>query len=415
MDLKYGPYSPSRLDTAICGFQFEQDYIDPEGRKRRKENLPQARGSATHEVFEEINKKMCSSENASFDHDEVRNWVTTAVNAHPPAYEEIDAIHKMAKDYIRRPPKLLTKDAQIELKLAIKLVRDEQGAVVTYEDEINGQKVIRPKFEECDYEDKQAFARGRADILLISDCTTKAIIYDHKTQPNIEESDTFQLGFYAWVISMYYPFLQEISTILHFARYATYSEPYVWTRDQLYEVETQVIDRVHSIEARKEWKAVPNSKCQYCNYLIKCPAMAEFIEINEHGNTRVKGDSFKILGDVNRAVKIAGMINVMEEAVSVAKDELRTFVKSFNGSIAIPGKIYEFKGEEEIDWKKVNEKLKGKVYEIFEKHNVDPKMFMGFTQTYSKSIWMAENEELVKDLAALFPRKTTITFKGWKA
>lgn len=422
MKLKFGPYSPSRLDTGICGYAFHKQYITKEAKS--PENLPQARGSAVHEVFEMITKKMVENPNYVFSQDEVRQWVTEAINRHPPAYEEIDAIHTMAREFIRKPPKILTSDAGIELKLAIKWKKNPDGSFATYQDVVNmfdwkskepiPTQVTRPLFEECDYNDPEAFARGRADILLISDDTTKAIIYDHKTQPNIEEADTFQMGFYAWVISRYYPFLSEISTIMHFARYAYYSDPYVWTKENLYQIENQVLDRVHNIESRTEWGAVPNNKCQYCPILTKCPAMQEFVQVDESGHVRTRAESYKIF-DTQHAVKIAGLINVLENVLETAKDELKVFVKHANFPIAIPGKVYEYRSSEEsINWDKANKDLRPSLLEIFKKYNVDPMLFMGFSQTFSKSVWMLENEALVKELAAILPRKKETTFKGWK-
>lgn len=408
MKLKHGPYSPSRLDTGLCGHSFYNQYVRPD-RIKSKENLPQARGSAVHEVFEEITKKMIANPSYVFSHEEIRHWVSEAINRHPPAYEEIDAITSMSKEYIRRPPRILTRDAGVELKLAIKW-----DGVSMYDDEINGRIERRPVFEECDYDDPEAFARGRADILLISEDATRAIIYDHKTQPNMEEADTFQMAFYAWVISRYYPFLSEISTIMHFARYAYYSDAYVWSKEQLFEVETQVMDRIYNIESRTSWTAVPNNKCQYCPFLTECPAMKEFIEVDESGHVRTRAESYKILNDVNKAVKIAGLINVLEDAISKAKDELRVYVKNSNHGIAIPGKVYEYrKTDTNIDWKKVNA-MRDKIFPVFQKYGVDPMVFMGFSQTFSKSIWMTENEALVKELAVLFPRKLEVEFKGWK-
>lgn len=408
MKLKHGPYSPSRLDTGICGFSFYNQYVRPD-RIKSKENLPQARGSAVHEAFEEVTKKMIENPSYVFSHEEIRGWVSDAINRHPAAYEEIDAITTMVKEYIRRPPKILTKDAGVEMKLAIKW-----DGVSMYEDNINGKIFKRPVFEECDYNDPDAFARGRADILLISEDATRAIIYDHKTQPNMEEADTFQMGFYAWVISRYYPFLEEISTIMHFARYAYYSDAYVWSKEQLVEVESQIMDRVYNIEHRASWDAVPNNKCQYCPFITKCPAVAEFIEVDEAGSARTKTESYKIYNDVHKAVKIAGLINVLEDSLSMAKEELRTYVKNSNCGIAIPGKVYEFrKNDTNIDWDKVN-KMREKVFSVFVKHKVDPTSFMGFSQTHSKHIWMTENEALVKELAEMFPRKLETTFKGWK-
>lgn len=416
MVFKYGPYSPSRLETGTCGYAFNKQYIDPNRPTIKREGLAQARGSAVHEIYERITKKMIEDQHASFNDTEIRQWVTEAVNNHPAAYEEIDAIIAMAKLYIRKPPAVLTDDAGIELKLAIKPKMKPDGTVETYMDTtiFEGQSIERPVFMECHYDDPEAVARGRADIFLISDDTTTAIVYDHKTQPNVEEADTFQMGFYAWVISRIYPFLNEIHTILHFARYGTYSSPYIWTQRDLYKIEDEFLTRASIIENRQVWDAVPHKNCQYCPYLAECPAMQEYIEVDpDSGQSRVKNNNLEILGDVSKAVKMAGLINVLDEVLGTAKDNLKEHVKMY-GPIAIPGKIWEFRGEESIDWDRVNKHFKDKACAVFEKYGIDPKVFMSFNQTASKTVWMAENQELLKELSALFPRKTSTTFRGYK-
>src|SRR5688572_25405175 len=108
----------------------------------------------------------------------------------------------MVNKYLKRPPAKLVKDATTEMRLAVKY---EDGA-----------------FVECDYDDPEAFARGRADIMFISDDMSTAVVYDHKTQYNKEEADTFQMGFYAWVIAKQNPFLKEIHTVMHFVRFGDY-------------------------------------------------------------------------------------------------------------------------------------------------------------------------------------------------
>lgn len=392
MQLKYGPYSPSRLETATCGYSFYRQYVDP-NRVRPPEQVPQARGGAVHEVFEQITKRLCQKDSPLCSPDEVRKWVVDAVSRHPAAYEETGEIIEMARLYLERPPAILTEDAGIELRLAVKIV--------------DGQ------FVECDYEDPQAIGRGRADIMLISDDTTTALVYDHKTQPNTEEADTFQMGFYAWVISKSYPFLDRIETVLHFARYGKYSQPFVWTKEDLAKIEDEILTRIEIIESRTSWEATPNKMCQYCPYMSECPALKELIEVDECGNTQVKMDNLQILGSAAKAAKFAGYYNVLSEIRAKVNDELKEHVKKY-GAIAIPGKIYEFRPSDEIHWDAVNKKLRKETYEIFEKYGIDPRAFMSFNQTASKSIWMAENEQLVRELAALFPRKTTTTFKGYK-
>jgi len=406
--IKYGPYSPSRLDTALCGYAFKRQYIDADNKGKRIEGLPQARGSAVHEVFEEITKRMCRGQ-LSFNPGEVRDWVVQAVTRHPPAYEESAVIVDMAKKYIDRPPVGLVHDADVELKMAVKY----DGVT----------------FTECSYDDPQALARGRADIFMISEDTTTAYVYDHKTQPNIEEADTFQLGFYAWVISKVHPYLNEVRTILHFARYARYSAPFIWRKDgrvfegekpdeigDLREIEDQIMTKIAIIENRTTWEATPNKNCQYCPFIAECPAVKDAIEVLPDGNYRVHGQNLQILGDTQRAVRVAGILNVLEELVKTAKGNLKDHVTAF-GSIAIPGKIFGFKAsEEKVDWDKVNyKKLRQVVYEIFDKHHVDPKDWMGFNQTFSKDIWRLENVKFIEELSAAIPKTIDTSFRGYKA
>jgi CRISPR/Cas system-associated exonuclease Cas4 (RecB family) len=387
--LKHGPYSPSRLDTATCGYSFKKQYIDKA--EKAPESLPQGRGSAIHEVFEQMTA--CFRDKRSFTRNDVLMWIDESVKRHPVAYQEVDGLIKMASLYMDRPPEL-TSDAGIELRLAVKM--DESG-----------------KFVECDYESPDAFARGRADIMMISDDTTTARIIDHKSQPNVEEADTFQMGFYAWVVSKLYPFLTNIETVLHFAQYGSYSKPTVWSKEDLARVEDQIMTRVSIIENRVSWDPQPHDKCQYCPFILECPAMKQFIDIGPDMKITYKQNSLKILGSTQRAVEVAGFLNTLETIVKSAKLELKTHVKSF-GPIAISGKAYEFRGKENIDWDAINKGLRPQAYAIFEKYNVDPKAFMSFNQSTSDSIWYFDNPELIQELAKLFPKKLSTEFSGYK-
>ena len=113
----------------------------------------------------------------------------------------------MCHRYINRPPAILTTDAETELRFAVKFELDDAGNVVTYEDpritrhykipgkfDVEGNQVweerpvIRPKIVPCDYNDPDALARGRADIMMISDDTTYAMVYDGtNTTSSIDE------------------------------------------------------------------------------------------------------------------------------------------------------------------------------------------------------------------------------------
>jgi hypothetical protein len=251
--------------------------------------------------------------------------------------------------------------------------------------------------------------------MLISDDMTKAVVYDHKTQPNIEDADTFQMGFYAWVISKIHPYLNEIHTVLHFARYGYYSEPYVWTKEELQLREEEILARVQLIEtcSNKE-QPVSHKNCQYCPHMAVCPVWERYIERLPQGGFRVKSNNLMALSDYSKAVELAELVNVMEEVVKTCKDSLRGFVKSYGTSVAIPGKVYEYRAEEEINWTKVNGAMRETVYKVFEKYGVDPRVYMSFNQTASKSIWVGDNESLVKELSEVLPRKASSEFRGWK-
>lgn len=412
MILKYGPYSPSRLETATCPYSFYRQYIDIERRVSRREEVPQARGSAVHEVFEHLTHLMRSNINGriTIAHEELQKLITEAVIRHPAAYPEVKEIMHMADKYLEHPPKILTEDAEIELKVAVK-----------WEDD---------SFKECSYDDPEAFVRGRADIMVMSDNVDKVYLYDHKTQPNIEAADTFQLGLYAWVISKAHPYLNEIHTILHFARYGSYSADCIWVKNEeirqrllattdidpkyvlcLTDIEQEILARIQIIEGTRSWDvAIPHKNCQYCPVMAECPVIKDILQFDAEGIPHIK--AFHITRDTERAVKVAGYLNLFEEIVKDLKGDLKEHV-SFSGSpISIPGKTYCFSASESVDWDTVNKKLKNKAYAIFEEYGIDPKQFMSFNQTASKSVWQLGNEDLVKKLAEIFPRKVSTEFRG---
>lgn len=393
--MKIRPVSPSRLDTWVCGYAGYRQYLDPERPQKKAESLPQARGSAVHEVLAKITEEICRNPKPVFTDEGIRKMVADAILMHPAAAEETKEILAMARKYIMNPPNPLTKDAQVEVALAVKF--NENGWV------------------ECPYDDPEAFARGRADIMMISEDLTHALIYDHKTQPNIEDADTFQLGFYAWVIFQTHPFLQEIHTVLHFAKYGRYSQPYVWKRDELADIEDEILTRVMVAESMSDFSPTPNKHCQYCPFILECPAMSEYLEHDADGRLRSKQTSIKIMGDTNKAVNVAGAITVLEEMIGRMKKELRAHVEFTGAPIAVPGVRYGFTIKENvIDWDHANKHQRAAIYAVFEKYKVDPRHFMGFSQTFSGKIWQAENPKLSAELNAVLRRETKSEFRSSK-
>ena len=390
----FGPYSPSKLDVAICPTRFFRHYLDPDRPKEKLESVPQARGSAVHLVLARITEELLKKRTTFTDQD-IRTWVAEAIGQHPAAAEETGDILRMAKKYLMNPPDFLPSDAQVEQALAVK--HSDKG------------------FIECGYDDPEAFARGRIDIWMVSDDLTEATIVDHKTQPNIEPADTFQMGFYAWMMSKIHPYLLKINTVLHFAQYGSYSKPHTWSREALAEIEDEILTRVMVNNSRTEWPAVANKFCDYCAFALECPIYERVVERDANGRLRPKATSIKILGDTNKAIQLAEEIKVLEQAASLRQKELRSHVEASGSPIAIPGIIFGFSAKPDvIDWDHANKHQRPVLYGIFEKHKVDPRHFMGFSQTFSSKIWQAEKPELAKELNAVLRRDTKSEFRARK-
>ena len=391
MQLKYGPYSPSRLDTGTCPYAFHRLYVEPEEDARRWESLPQARGQVIHEVFEIITQSHIERGEGSCLKQDMKQWIIDGVNRHPAAYPQLNEMIKMAFMYNNRKPPILTADATMEERLAVKLMPDNS-------------------FEECHYDDPEAFARGRADILMISDDTTEAFIYDHKTQKHVEEADTFQMGFYAWVLSKIHPYLEKIHTVLYFAQFGYYSTQMTWTKHELDIIEDQMFTMVQTLENHTIWEPVAHNGCQYCPFIGECPAMSKFVEVSADGY-RVKKANLEVIGDHEKAREIAASVHLLEQFLTTAKKNLKEFCKTYGVSVSIPGKTYDARASQKLDWTKAD---KDELIRTFKKHGVDPLRYMGFTSKDSDNVWVDGAPSLRKELAPLVPRTIKTDFRGRK-
>jgi hypothetical protein len=391
---KYRPYSPNRFKIFTCGYAAEKLYVNPSAEVRDIETLPQARGSAVHEVLAKITVEL-AKKRTHFDEAELRTWTADAIRAHPASLEETRDILRMGRDYLLHPPDPLPEDAEVE-----------QGLAVTFKDE---------GWVECDYDDPDAYVRGRVDIKFVSDDLSHATIIDHKTQRNIEDADTFQLGIYAWMMFKINPFLQEVRTVLYFAFYSAYRE-HIWRREELDEMEQVIRTEIEVCEGREDWSAQPHSGCQYCPFLTECPALAPLLQRDAEGNFRPSMSTVEILGNTHKAVQVAGWITVLRALDKAADRSLRAHVEFSGAPIAAGDQEFGFSVRRDvIDWDHLNKYQREEVYAIFKKYGVDPKDFMGFSQTHSKRIDRAENPKLSAELNAILKRKTVTEFRATKA
>lgn len=399
VNVRYGPYSHHRLDVATCGFAFYHRYVNKKSRLKPLDDRSVAsdRGSAAHEVLEQITNSYQKDRTYKLNDQTLAHWVNLAVNKYPKAYPEAGGILEMAQRYAHNPPPL-SNEAKTEQWVAVKV---EDGRLV-----------------EClDYEEDKALMRGRIDIFDMSDDQTSVTIYDHKTQPNIETADTFQMGIYAWMVKVCNPFIEEVRTVLHFARYDRYSQPVVWDTKALQQIELEVMLRINIIESRHEWHATPYSGCQYCPFLPKCPVNEDVYSVDNQGRPQVDQSTFRILGSTEKAVQLAQRSRVFRESDKMITDELKEFAKFSGSGVATGDLLYDFHvGKPRPDWDRVNKDpaLRAKVIASLVKHREDPYRWMGFSATFTDKLWWTPNKALYNELKGLIPDKQETRFEGKK-
>jgi len=392
--LQYGPYSPSRLEVATCGYAFHKQYIDPNRKKGkdRGSSLAADRGSVVHEVFERMNEQMMAG-NYAFDQKVVRKWVSDAIQKYSSAYEDMEMIMECVRLYADRPVKNLPSDAQIEQKLA-----------------------LNSKLEECDYDSPDALIRGRADLLWFDE-DLRAHILDYKTQPNIEEADTFQMGIYALVIARTFK-VEEVYTTIYFARYGKYSKPHLWSKEDLARIEQILLARIETVENRVSFDPTPHNGCQYCPFRAECPVMKDNFEVNaETGLVSVIDKNvFNPHGDIYRATKLAGILIQLDELMTLGKDNLREFIKKYEQPVVSGNKAFMYKPSEEIHWDSVNKHHRMDIFRILEKHNVDGRNYSCFSNKSLTPVFLHEEnkEEMLKELNEVLIRKAKTTFNCYK-
>lgn len=381
MKVKYGPYSPSRLDTAVCPLRFTREYITKDA---PKSHSPEARrGNVVHEVFEEITGGWIN--NKPLEWKEVEKLLSEKVAKFKVSREEdIKLAITSCRAYMDNPPKGIEHIMGTEEMLAVK-----------WSEELND-------FEECEWDDPDCIFRGKIDILMIEGNTATAI--DHKTQPKKEDSDTFQLGFYAWMIKKFYPFVTEVKTILHFCRAELncYSWPTTWTMDDLEIVESEMKIRVAAIEGIDPNDAymVPNYYCNYCSINMECP------KIDELNSTRTKYGSVKNspLVDAQEAKNLAEILTVVDEGRKVINSKIQAFTKDI-GSIIVHNKEYGYTPSK--SWEVAPGKERA-LWQFLEESGLDPMNFVKFdTKLLSKCFYSKPPSFIEKIKSFLYEKVTT--------
>lgn len=385
MEIKYGPYSPSRLDTASCPHRFKRQYIDRDIKDHGSHES--RRGNVVHEVFEDITKGWIGKATMKWE------AVLEVLTAKMTEYQIIDRNDRMlcieaAQAYMDNPPRGLEHILGTEEHLAVKW---------------QGKKLV-----ECSWTDPDCFVRGKADILMIRGNT--AIIVDHKTQPHIETSDTFQMGFYAWLVKILYPYVEEVETILHFCRPELnfYSKAFTWTPELIRQIETEATMEINMIEGYTEYPTVSNFYCKYCPVKLECPEIEKLQSLKTSYGKTTKGP----LLSATQAQEAAQVINVVDEGRAILNKKLQSFVKEV-GSVQIHGKVYGFSATESYEVKGSAEKRA--LMELLGNKGLDPYAYMKVDITALKKSWRGLDEASLQEIQALLTPIKKTSFRGRKA
>ncbi|NBO55754.1 MAG: PD-(D/E)XK nuclease family protein, partial [Actinobacteria bacterium] len=403
--LKHAPYSASRLIVARCPARFMSKYILKD--KIISDTLASARGSAIHEVLQKITEHRVRKED--FTPRQLDSWVHEAVGKFPAAYEQIKLVKEAAIAYTANPSPYINNTTKCEIDFAVKLFEEDSFV----EDSVLETAFVKtPYYLDADSRraNPDAFFGVRIDQISVDEEIRVVTILDHKSTPsaNSNSDHDFQMGCYAWIVSLYYPDY-EIRTVLHYAhpRLNFYAPPVYWSREDLDEVEQEIKTRVMAIESFNNYPALPGSHCDYCHLVQECPELRTVQEQNARGDINLNIDTVDDMIRVARQLRVIGVL--YDQLNRKLKESIEN--KCPDSGIAIEGMWYGFKAsDEKVDWSSTERKIReensresaaGKpadLSSLLTKHGLDPESFKEWRGEKLKALWKLGKMDLIEEL-----------------
>jgi hypothetical protein len=180
------------METIICPEHFRSKYLLK--KKVPQDNRgPLDKGLVIHETFEKIMNARIAQTPLNINH--VDEWLNDLMVKYPAAFEYMhDVLKPAAVNFMSRPSYDIPFYDEIEEAEKVFAI-DEYG-------------------RECDYDDPNCWARAVLDLYGRTGDT--AILIDHKSQLNVEPSNTRKMLFYAWMACRSDPSINKVFMILHF-------------------------------------------------------------------------------------------------------------------------------------------------------------------------------------------------------
>lgn len=400
--VKYGPYSPSRLIVAKCAQRFFGQYIRKD--KSVGSALAASRGNAIHHVLSLITKAKVANEDLTPS--KVSNWVSEAVGLYPASYSQVDLVKGAASAYIANPSPYLNKDTDCEKALAVAFYEED----TLFDDVVPGRAYVPVQYAgDNGFPNPEAFFGGRLDQINVDHVTKTVLVLDHKSTPNASQNEdiNFQLGAYAWLVSLFYPGYQ-VKTVIHYCHPGLnfYQAPVYWSPMELKEIESYIHSAVGAVEHFTEFPAIPGSACDYCHMIQECPDNLALCEQKARGQVDLNVRSG---GDLERLAKSLRTVGSLYDELNKA---LKQGIETLGyDRISIDGMWYGFKtSDEAVDWIATDLKIR-------EEHNRSKQLLVDPSQMTDVEKNLHEKRAKIPDLAALLKTYGVEpnTFKEWQS
>lgn len=252
---------------------------------------------------------------------------------------------KTAIAYITKPSPYMDIHTNCEMAFSVALYVENSFV----DDYVPAKRYVRlPFIPEGEKADPTAFFNIRLDQVNVDEVTKTVTILDHKSTPstNHNEDHMFQVGAYAWIVSLFYPGY-TIRTVLHYCHPGLnwYSPPMTWTPEEIAEVESYVHMKIMAIEHMEEFPSLPGSACDYCHMVQECSANMQLRDQFARGvlDMNVRG-----FADVQRIAEHLHVTGMMYDRLNKAlKAGVELYAKD---GVAIEGTWYGNKPSEAVDW-----------------------------------------------------------------
>lgn len=369
--------SPSWLEKASCPAALKFEYID---NFEREYSIPAERGSAAHEAIAELTG-ICLEKKIQPKAipDEVVNEMVQKHTDHRLINELPDIL-----DWVKR--------WRDRYKLSKFLVGYEE------------KMAIDEEYKECEW--SEAAYRGIVDVIDINGTHCK--ITDYKSQANIlSQTDLdahFQLSFYAWLVSKFYPYVKTFEVRIWYLRYGMYHTT-PRTFEQIKQFEEGLLLKVDKVMSIENWEPVPCDYCKWCDHTGRCPIGKP----DEDGNYPPVP---KKITEEEQAEHYARELRVLDERRKKIAAAIREYTKGSEDGVRISDDFeYKYRGVQSTFFPAE------KVLPVFKEHGVDPADHATFSATAMKKLLKKAKKEqpnLHDDLEAVAETKWSTKFDGYK-